>query len=98
MPYSTIGELAGISPSETTIRQAFEAEGYHRRIARIRPWLSAQAKQRRLDWCLAHPDWLVPDWLGVIWTDEAAFRVGDVFGDTWVTRRPNEEFNLDCQI
>ncbi|KAF8455142.1 hypothetical protein BGX38DRAFT_1064901, partial [Terfezia claveryi] len=51
--------------------------------------------QRRLEWCLAHRDWLVPDWLRVIWTDEAAFRVGDVIGNTWVARRPNEEFNID---
>ncbi|KAF8434899.1 hypothetical protein BGX38DRAFT_152224 [Terfezia claveryi] len=42
-----IAELSGITASENTIRKAFEAEGYHRCIARIKPWLSDQAKQRR---------------------------------------------------
>ena len=33
---------------------------------------------------------LVAAWLRVIWTDEAAFQVGDVIGNTWITRLPNE--------
>jgi len=61
MPYFAIGELAGINVSEATIRRAFESERYHCHIARIKPWLSKQAKQRRLQWCIEHQDWLVAD-------------------------------------
>ena len=96
MPYFAIGELAGINVSEATIRRAFESEGYHRRIARIKPWLGEQAKKRRLQWCIEHQGWLVADWLRVIWTDEAAFRAVEIIGNTWVTRLSNEEYSPDC--
>jgi len=62
MPYFAITELVRIQASEDTVWRAFEAEGYHQHTARVKPWLSEQAKQRRLGWCLAHQDWLVADW------------------------------------
>lgn len=80
------------------IRQAFEIEGYHRRIARSKPFPNGQNKDKRLAWALEHAHWTVQDWIRVIWTDEAAFYVGGFRGKVWVTRNPQEEYNEQCLI
>ena len=37
----------GVYASDRVLRAAFETEGYHRRIARAKPYLSAANKERR---------------------------------------------------
>ena len=70
----------GVYASDRVLRAAFETEGYHRRIARAKPYLSAANKECRLTWAKEHENWNVQDWLRVIWTDEAAFYVGGFRG------------------
>lgn len=95
-PLSEIAELAGITACARTLRTTFARMGYHRRIARIKPFLTQPAKDKRLEWALAHADWTVADWSTVIWTDECALKVGEVSGNVWVTRLPGEEYHEDC--
>ena len=40
LPLAEVAQLAGVQASEVTLRKVFAQEGYHRRIARVRPFLS----------------------------------------------------------
>jgi hypothetical protein len=81
--------------SEDLIRAALDKEGLHRRHARIKPFLSEAHRQARLEWCRERLGWTVEQWRSVLWTDETAMQVlGQARG--YVTRRPGEEFLLDC--
>ena len=76
LPYAEVAALAGITAGPHPLRTAFESEGYHRRVAYSRPYLSQQSKEKRLDWAWHYADWTWADWNKVIWSDEAAFNVG----------------------
>lgn len=97
-PLSQIAEEAGITVNERTLRQAFADGGYHRRIARVKPYLSISAKIKRFNWANELSDWSVADFRKVIWTDECAFNIGGFAGNTWVTRLPGEEYLEDCLV
>lgn len=88
----------GIQASKQQLRTAFDIEGYHRRVARTKPYLSMLNKRYRLQWAKDHVFWTVQDWLRVIWTDEASFYIGAFRGRVWVTRNATEEFNDQCLI
>lgn len=98
LPYTRIAELAGIQLGEATLKNIFKSAGYHRRVAREKPFLSLAAKEKRMAWGERFRDWGVDDWADIIWSDECAFSVGDVCGTTWVTRRPEEEYHEDCLV
>lgn len=98
LPLASIARLAGIRASSKALRQAFHIEGYHRRIARQKPFLNALAKQRRLEWAESRVYWTVEDWRKVIWTDESAFNIGGSHGNVWITRKPGEQDMEDCLI
>lgn len=40
-----------------------------------KPYLKKEHKQKRLKWARAHCDWMVENWMNVIWMDEAIFEV-----------------------
>jgi len=48
LPYQQIAQLAGVRLSRNTLRQVFESAGYHRRIARVKPFLSEGARSQCL--------------------------------------------------
>jgi len=62
LPLREVAELAGVDASPDVLRTAFATEGYHRRVARARPFLSLQAKEKRLDWAKHYADWTRADW------------------------------------
>ena len=62
LPFTEVAELAGITADMRTLRIAFATEGYHRRIARSRPFLSLKSKEKRLDWAQHYADWTRADW------------------------------------
>lgn len=41
-------------------------------------------------------DWAVEGMCKLIWTDESAFNIGGVAGNTWVTGLPKEEYLEAC--
>jgi len=78
----TIAEELEIHVHESTLRRFLDSKGYHRRIARTKPFWTAKQK---IAWQLfadTFGDWSVEDWNKVIWTNECAFNVGDIAGNT----------------
>ena len=78
--FSTIVEEIGIHAHERTLPQFFASRGYHRRIARVKPFLTTKAKLTRLQFAQDYHDWTVADWQKVIWTDKCAFNIGGFCG------------------
>ena len=72
----TIAEELGVRVNERTLRRFFASQGYHRRIARVKPFLTAKSKITRLQFADTFHQWSQQDWYKVIWTDECAFNVG----------------------
>ena len=56
LSFTEVAELAGITADMRTLRVAFATEGYHRRIARSRLFLSLKSKEKRLDWAHHYAD------------------------------------------
>jgi transposase len=92
-----LAQLEGLNHHHKTIAKALDKEGYHRRIARRKPWLSQTHKEARLKWAQDHVNWSDRQWQSVLWTDEASFRCG-YFGQIYVTRTAGEEFHEDCLV
>lgn len=46
---SEVAKLAGVKASNCTLRHIFRSQGYNRKVARVKPFLDAEAKQKRLD-------------------------------------------------
>ena len=61
MPLPDIAEICGVRASERTLQKAFAREGYHRRKARKKPFLSAETKEKRLRFALSHRHWTRED-------------------------------------
>jgi transposase len=97
MPYIEIPIALDWDISEYTIRRALIKEGYSRRVARVKPFLTATNRQQRRDWCEARKDWKKEDWAKVLWTDESTMLAG-TGRKIWITRRPGEELLLDCLV
>jgi len=95
LPLSEVAKLAGVQASDRSLRRIFRSQGYNRRIARVKPFLTAAAKQRRLQWAQQFQDWREGDWGEVIFSDTAAFNCGQLSGTIWVTRKPHEEYEED---
>jgi hypothetical protein len=97
-PLMQIAEDIGITVNPRTLRKTFADAGYHRRVARVKPFLSPAAKIKRMNWADNLRGWEVADYQKIIWTDECAFNVGGFAGNTWVTRLPEEEYVEDCLV
>ena len=97
-PLWEIALLCNIKASDDTLRRAFASEGFHRRVARKKPFLDESAKASRLNWCTERVHWTVEDWMRVIWTDEASFNIGGARGRIWVTRNAEEEYDEACLV
>ena len=93
-----IAQELNITVNERTLRRFFANQGYHRRIAREKPFLTINNKIARLHFATLFQDWVVQDWYKVIWTDECAFNIGGFSGNTWVTRMAGEEYLEDCLL
>jgi transposase len=96
MSYAELGLHLNLDASEKAIRTALDLEGFHRRIAREKPFLSSAAKIKRLEWAMKYSHWTVQDWKKIFFTDECAMNVGGTAGNVWVTRKAGEEFTETC--
>lgn len=99
LPLSQVAQVARINIGQRALMWLFHSQGYHRRVARVKPYLSPTAKEKRKPWGERFQDWTVPDWQDVIWSDECAFSIGQVPGGTvWVTPRAGEEYLEECLV
>lgn len=87
-PWTKIAEHLGTVTARQVEKVAHE-NGYHRRIARRKPFLTAATVKKRLEWVRKN---MGTDWNKVVWTDEVKIELGEMPGHRRVTRRPGEEF------
>ncbi|KAF5312015.1 hypothetical protein D9619_003841 [Psilocybe cf. subviscida] len=93
-PYSSISRRLN-TVTEHQIREIAAAAGYHRRIARRKPFISDRSIMKRIQWAEINAE---TDWTKIIWTDETSFKTGKRPGHRYVTRRAGEEYlpeNID---
>lgn len=64
-PLTLVAEDHGIKGNECTLCRFFASEGYHRRIARARPFLAAKNKTACLCFARTIHDWTLSDWFKV---------------------------------
>ena len=95
MPYVQIPPRLNWDVSGTTVKNALEKEGFHRRIARVKPVLTEENRKIRLKWAREHLNWTRAQWDSVLWTDECCVHARNNYR-TWVTRRPGEELLNEC--
>ncbi|KZL88190.1 beta- -glucosidase, partial [Colletotrichum incanum] len=82
---------------EYTIRSTLRRLGFRRYVARQKPILTEDTRQKRLAWALAHINWTPWDWIRILWTDET-WVLGGNHRKVYVTRRADEELDPTCII
>ena len=94
--YTEVKAALGLPISISTIRRILDKEGFRRRMALSKPFLTSGHLNDRMIFALMVRHWR-GEWRLVIFTDEAAFQNG---GNVrrWVTRRKNERLHLDCLL
>jgi transposase len=87
--YKTIAALVGEGVTWFQVRSVAHRNGYYRRSARRKPYMSKSTASKRLVWA---GDNEKRDWNSTLWTDESTLETGERPGHKKVTRRPGEEF------
>jgi transposase len=87
-PFKEIGNRVG-GISEWQVRVVAAESGYHRRVARRKPFLKPSMVKRRIQWAKENSG---RDWTRIVFTDEANIELGERPGRIWVTRKAGEEF------
>jgi len=82
----------------SALTTAFKKEGYGRRRAREKPFLTEKAKLIRKKWCEEQQDWTVEKWRKVMFSDECFIAAGGKRGKVFVTHMPGEEYLEDCLV
>ncbi len=95
LAYREISEHLNLNLSVTTIRKILNDNGYHRRVAVAKPFLTDNAMAKRLAFAQKYSHWNKSDWSRVIFTDEAAIQNGGS-NRCWITRKPDEAYTRDC--
>lgn len=79
--------------STRSVREIAKRHGLAKRVARRKPFINKRNQLKRKAWASENTD---KDWSNVIFTDEAAFEIGEDVRRSWVTRGVGEEFNEAC--
>ena len=58
------------SLSVDTTRRHLKKAGMKAVVKKKKPLLTAKHRRERLDFAMAHGDWTVEDWKGVVWSEE----------------------------
>jgi hypothetical protein len=82
--------------STVTIRQTLKKVSLHLCVARSKPLISENNKEKRLAWALEREDWTIAKWKKVVWSDESTFSQFSQGRSLRVWRTPEEEFDLSC--
>lgn len=95
-PWVRISREIGIMASATAINAAFIRAGYGRHPPRYKPLLSPEMMKERLDFVQEWESILQGKEHLIIHTDETSVRVGESWGQIWVTRLDSEAYHEDC--
>ena len=71
--------------SANTIKNALYKRGYHRRLARYKPFIFKKNHVLRLEFAYKHLHWSEKQWWEVLWSDETWVTAG-THRKVWVTR------------
>ena len=93
-----VANATGVTVHRTTVSRRLAAAGFHGRVARHKPRLTANHKARRLRWAREHLAWSPDDWSKVLWSDESRFQLFQSDGRVYVRRCVNEEFAEKCVV
>ena len=74
----------------STIRKAANDEGFHKRVKRRKPFISAVNRAKRCQWAKNN---VGRDWGRVIFTDESSIEIGESVRRELTIRRPGEEYD-----
>lgn len=72
----------------TTIRKVAAEMGYHKRVMRSRPFLTARHIRNRKQWA---KDNINTDWKAVLFTDESSIELGETVGQPYTIRKANQQ-------
>jgi transposase len=97
-PFQKVAQESNMNISERLVRNVAVDTGYHRRVARKVPFLTALQKKKRLAWAKEFKSFSPHKWGNLIWSDECYIHLGDHNGRVYVTRRADEEYNENCVI
>ena len=101
MPLFDVAQEIGLDVCKETVTTAMAKAGYNRRVARRKPFLTLDKKQRRLQFARRHQSWRL-EWDNVLFTDECYIRLTGLSRRIWVTRTADEEFlacnNLNVEV
>jgi transposase len=97
-PFPQIAKDVPGDISPEIVRKVADSEGYHRRVARKVPFLTARQKKKRLDWAEDFDGIDEKEWDNLLPSDECYVQLDDSNGRIFVTRRPEEEYDENCVI
>ncbi len=84
-----------LSVSKRTVQRTLHQEGYHGRVAKKKPFISEKNRKKRLGWCRMRINW-TNEWEKIIWSDESRFELFQNDSKSWVWRKVNEKYNVEC--
>ena len=93
-----LGKTLNPQISTNTTRRILADAGYHRRVARRKPYLKPLHRKFRREWAERHASWNANLWKHIIWSDECYIHINDKNGRIYVTRRPDEALDDECVI
>jgi transposase len=89
-PRSTWAEIADkFGVGVTKIRAVAHDAGLHKRVVRRTPFVSPQARKKRMLWSRLNPS---TAWKRVVFTDESAIELGEDIGRRWTIRAAGDEY------
>src|SRR5690349_5716862 len=92
---NTINEEESIKISNRTLKRVLNKNGYNKRIARKKPFISIKNKKSREKWAKDHLNWSLFKWKQLLWADECHIE-HDCQRNVLVWRRAGEEWLTDC--
>ena len=79
-----------------TVKHVLAEKNIKKWQAKKRALLTKEHSKQRLAWALAHKDWDISDWEGVIFSDECMVEKSKNSRVDWVFRTPAEKWDNDC--
>ena len=76
--------------SPSTIKHEAHLQGFHKRVKRRKPFISAVNREKRVKWA---KDNVGRDWNEVIFTDESSVEIGELVRRETTIRRAGEEYD-----
>ncbi|GLB45817.1 putative DDE superfamily endonuclease [Lyophyllum shimeji] len=98
VPFRELANSLQLQVSASTVRRTFAEAGYHRRVARKRPYLRKDQRKARMYWVKLYRPLGITGWALVSFSDECYIYLDDHRGRVWITRRPDEVLREDCLV